>query len=91
MSVCGRLAALPRFPFPSFTLLPCCALRSPAQAVLPTSQNTPLLLNMALPVLSVLLSITVGVCGGLILSIVMRPQSILVPVLPGMSPTAVYK
>lgn len=49
------------------------------QAVLPTSSEAPKLLSMVLPVLSVLLSITVGVCGGLILSIILRPQSILVP------------
>ncbi|MEW5313225.1 MAG: hypothetical protein WDW38_004811 [Sanguina aurantia] len=44
--------------------------------------------NIMLPILSVALSATVGVCGGLLLSIVMRPHSILVPSLPGMSPTA---
>ena len=72
-------------------MVPCPPSHASTQAILPTSHDTPKLLNMALPVLSVLLSVTVGVCGGLILGIVMRPQSILVPVLPGMSATAVYK
>lgn len=58
--------------------------RAAPQAILPTAKEAPKLLSMALPVLSVLLSITVGACGGLILSIVMRPQSILVPTWTGL-------
>ncbi|KAG2502194.1 hypothetical protein HYH03_000681 [Edaphochlamys debaryana] len=49
------------------------------------------LLSMVLPVLSVLLSITVGVSGGLLLGILLRPQSLLAPLLPNMSPASVFR
>lgn len=46
------------------------------QAVLPgKGSDGSFLLNMAAPLLSVLLSITVGVCGSLVLGAVMRPQA----------------
>ncbi|MEW5298887.1 MAG: hypothetical protein WDW36_001961 [Sanguina aurantia] len=57
-------------------------------AILPGANEGLKVFNIMLPILSVALSATVGVCGGLLLSIVMRPHSILVPSLPGMSPTA---
>eukprot|EP00195_Chlamydomonas_chlamydogama_P007198 CAMPEP_0202897678 /NCGR_PEP_ID=MMETSP1392-20130828/6375_1 /ASSEMBLY_ACC=CAM_ASM_000868 /TAXON_ID=225041 /ORGANISM="Chlamydomonas chlamydogama, Strain SAG 11-48b" /LENGTH=333 /DNA_ID=CAMNT_0049583375 /DNA_START=570 /DNA_END=1571 /DNA_ORIENTATION=+ len=48
-------------------------------AILPSASEGMSILNVMLPVLSVMLSVTVGVCGGLLISIVMRPRSILVP------------
>lgn len=65
-----------------------CGLCSSTQAILPGANEGLKIFNIMLPILSVALSATVGVCGGLLLSIVMRPHSILVPSLPGMSPTA---
>ena len=47
-------------------------------AILPAGAKLSLL-NFILPLVSVLLAIAVGVCGGLLLSLIMRPKSPLVP------------
>lgn len=42
------------------------------QAILPSAADRPQLLSMVLPVLSVALSISLGVCGGLVLAMLLR-------------------
>ena len=47
----------------------------PAQAILPANVKEGIsLLNLLLPILSVLLSMAIGVCGGLMLGVIMRPR-----------------
>ncbi len=61
------------------------------QSILPSAAGTPQLLGMVLPVMSVMLSITVGLCGGLLLSTMLRPHSLLAAVLPSMAPSTTFR
>lgn len=49
------------------------------------------MLHAMLPILSVMVSITLGCCGGLVLAMVLRPNSLLVPSWPGATSNSVYR
>ncbi|GIL75703.1 hypothetical protein Vretimale_15247 [Volvox reticuliferus] len=60
-------------------------------SILPSAPGSPHLLGMVLPIMSVMLSITVGLCGGLLLSMMLRPHSLLAAILPSMAPATTFK
>ncbi|GFR42291.1 hypothetical protein Agub_g3189, partial [Astrephomene gubernaculifera] len=62
-------------------------------SILPSSSapSRPPLLSMSLPLLSVLLSASVGVCGALLLGAALRGQALLAALAPNMGPAGVFK